>query len=74
MEYAKRLVHLGLMTVEDRMRRADLIEMYRILHKIDDLEFDSFFDRNYSITEVMIFSCLNEGDVEMLVYFRFQVG
>jgi len=50
MEYAKRLVHLGLMTVEDRMRRADLIEMYRILHKIDDLEFDSFFDRNYSIT------------------------
>jgi len=48
--YDDRLKHLGLMTVNDRMMRADLIEIYKIMHAIDDLDFNCYFDLNRSVT------------------------
>ena len=41
--YEKRLKVLGLTTFETRMLRADLIQVFKILHNIDHVDKDKFF-------------------------------
>ena len=43
--YEERLQALNLQSLCDRRSRADLVQAYRIIHKVDDLEEDIFFQR-----------------------------
>jgi len=43
MTYEQRLKALGLSTFETRMLRADLIQVFEILHNIDHVDKDKFF-------------------------------
>ena len=45
--YLRRLQHLKLWTLKERKVRADLIEVYKIIHKISSFSFDTFFKYNY---------------------------
>jgi len=42
--YLQRLQHLKLWTLEERRVRADLIEVYQIVHGISSVSFDTFFE------------------------------
>jgi len=42
--YLQRLEHLKLWTLEERRVRADLIEVYKIVHGISSVSFDTFFE------------------------------
>jgi len=42
--YLRRLEHLKLWTLEERRVRADLIEVYKIVHGISSVSFDTFFE------------------------------
>jgi len=44
--YEERLKELKLPTLSYRRKRADMIQTYRILHQVDDMEQEKFFDRN----------------------------
>jgi len=44
--YLGRLEHLKLWTLEERRVRADLIEVYKIIHGISSVSFDTFFEYN----------------------------
>jgi len=50
--YLRRLQHLKLWTLEERKICADLIEVYKIIHGISSVSFDTFFKyNNYGATE-----------------------
>ena len=44
LKYEERLKRLNLTTLETRCLRADLIEVYKIMHGIDGLKITDFFD------------------------------
>ena len=44
--YLQRLEYLKLWTLEERRARADLIEVYKIIHGISSVSFDKFFEFN----------------------------
>jgi len=44
--YLRRLEYLKLWTLEERRARADLIEVYKIIHGISPVSFDTFFEFN----------------------------
>ena len=48
LSYEQRLRELDLPTLEYRRKRYDLIQVYKIVHKIDDIDVSKFFD--YSTT------------------------
>jgi len=50
MEYEKRIAILGLTTLETRRRRADLLEVYKILNKHEGIDENSLFTRNIGKT------------------------
>ena len=43
MDYDQRLMFLGLSSLEDRRRRGDLIQVFKIMHGFDDLSREMFF-------------------------------
>ena len=43
MEYEQRLKYLGLTTLEERRKRGDLIQVYKIMHGFDNLDGRKFF-------------------------------
>ena len=43
LSYEQRLVQLGLTTLEERRRRGDLIEVFKIMHGFDNLDRTKFF-------------------------------
>ena len=51
MTYDERLKRVGLSNFEDRMRRADLIEVYKILHGLDKVDADKLFTRSWTGTK-----------------------
>ena len=49
--YLRRLEQLKLWTLEERRVRADLIKVYKIVHGISSVSFDTFFEyNNYETT------------------------
>jgi len=49
--YMERLHQLNLWTLEERRTRTDLIEVYKIIHGLTAVKFESFFEfDNYSRT------------------------
>ena len=44
MTYAERLDELNLWTLEERRVRADLIEVYKMMHGLSAVKFESFFE------------------------------
>ena len=48
--YDNRLRELGLMRIEDRMERADLLQVFGIITGIDRIKFEDFFQRRESLT------------------------
>jgi len=44
--YADRLRHLNLWSLKERLVRADLVEVYKITHKLSAIAFESFFDNS----------------------------
>ena len=46
MSYPDRLSFLGLPTLIYRRKRCDMLQVFRIFHKIDNIDFDMFFTRN----------------------------
>ena len=51
-KYEKRLVVLGLTTLETRRSRGNLIEVFKIFEGFDNINSDIFFDRSYSQGEM----------------------
>jgi len=41
--YEERLIKLGLWTLEDRCIRADLIEVYKMMHGLSSVQLNTFF-------------------------------
>jgi len=50
MSYPERLKDLRLPTLFYRRRRSDMIQVFRIINEIDNIDFDVFFELNTSIT------------------------
>ena len=50
LEYMERLRVLGLTTLETRRVRADMVEVYKILHGIEGVREEVFFVRNNAVT------------------------
>lgn len=51
MPYEDQLRYLGLPSLKARKVKGDLIQIYKIFHQIDDIEFNSFFQvTKYNIT------------------------
>jgi len=49
--FLRRLQHLKLWTLEERRVRADLIKVYKIIHRISSVSIDTFFKyNNYGVT------------------------
>ena len=48
LEYHERLRELGLMTLEERRHRSDLVEMFKISRNLSAIPFDVFFESNAS--------------------------
>ena len=48
--YPDRLTTLNLTTLYYRRKRTDILQVYRIIHKIDNLDFDTFFSLNNNQT------------------------
>ena len=48
--YNKRLQILNLPTLKYRRCRGDLVQLYKIINNIDDLDFDKFFTSNTNVT------------------------
>jgi len=49
--YLRRLQHMKLWTLEERRVRADLIKVYKIIHRISSVSFDTLFKyNNYGAT------------------------
>ena len=46
--YEKRLERLGLMTLEERRNRADLIELFKISKRLSAISLESFFELDSS--------------------------
>src|SRR5258708_1320113 len=46
LKYERRIKVLGLTKMEKRRRRADLLEVYKILHKFEGIDEELFFTRN----------------------------
>ena len=45
--YEVKLKKLGLWSLEDRRVRADLIEVYKIVHGLSPVKFDTFYRMNF---------------------------
>ena len=43
--YEGKLKELGLMSLEDRRERADMVETFKILHGIDNVDFRTWFTK-----------------------------
>ena len=41
--YKEKLKELNLLSLEDRRNRADMIQVYKILHKLDDVDYQIWF-------------------------------
>ena len=48
--YSDRLTSLKLTTLAYRRQRTDILQVFRIIHKIDNIPFESFFEYNQSST------------------------
>ena len=48
--YEQRLKELNMFTLERRFIREDLIQVFKIIHKIDNIDFNLFFNLNESVT------------------------
>ena len=46
LSYSERLKELNLPTLAYRRKRADILQVYRIIHKIDKIPFEMFFSYN----------------------------
>jgi len=50
-DYESRLARVGLITLEDRRSRGDLIEVFKIIKGVDKVDYRNFFElANYSVT------------------------
>ena len=47
MEYEERLEALGLITLEERWKRGDLIQIYKIINKIEVVDIDMGIGNNH---------------------------
>ena len=43
LSYRERLVELNLSTLDYRRKRFDIIQVFKIIHKIDDIDMNVFF-------------------------------
>ena len=50
LSYPECLRELNLITLHYRRKRTDMIQVYRIVHNIDKIDFDVFFTKNESLT------------------------
>ena len=48
LEYGERLGVLGLMTLEERRNRSDMVEMFRVLKGLSAIPVETFFELNGS--------------------------
>ena len=70
LSYEKRLKHLNLPSLAYRRHRADMIQIYKIMHGLDELDLAHFFDHptdnrtrghRYKIGEKKVYSKLRHG-------------
>ena len=64
--YADRLDKLGIKSLECRRLQFDIILMFKIYHKLSDLQFDNYFEHCESITSVLITLKLNPNFAPIL--------
>lgn len=50
LSYEERLKKLNLTTIEDRMERADMIEVYRLINHLDDSNYRNYFSIKSTVT------------------------
>jgi ribonuclease P/MRP protein subunit RPP40 len=50
MEYEDRILQIGLPTLEYRRDRADMIQVFRILNQVDDINPETFFRKEISVS------------------------
>ena len=70
-EYEIRLRVLGLTTLEKRRTRADLLEVYKILHGLEDINEEVFFKRHITNTRGHSMKLYKEGVIKDVLKFSF---
>ena len=48
--YEERLKKLNMFSIERRFIREDLIEIYKIVHQLENIKLETFFEYNNSVT------------------------